>query len=244
MSKRRDRASREPVDVPAEPSTPGWWPRERQRDWTRLPVADVDWLVVWNVNLGGGKEAFSVHNKYWGDHPFRPGAVPAERAWVWYADDTQPPESWRDVRPYGGIINRIALTAMGVPTHCGIILLPHRDTSDDLVGLARTIDQEVATHGGAWCPALVGQHDTARVGISFQQCWAPTAARHTAERLSIDDILVVDEFADRAYADAETPRILVGGTRDGTKRRARPGRDALGYVPVPAAVSALASRIG
>lgn len=216
-----------------------WWPRGPQRDWRRLPVAEVDWLAVWNVNLGGGKQAFSVRNRYWGDHPFRAGTVSLPTAWVWHADDTPVPSSWAGVHPLAGIPNRISVTKRGVPMDSGIVLVPRTDAFDDLVALAATFDAAVTEHGGAWCPALVGRRTGARLGISHQRSVDPTAALDTALRLGIDDVVVVDAMHELGYATVDTPRVLVEGRADGTGRRARAGREAIAEVPVPDEVHAL-----
>jgi hypothetical protein len=227
---------------PDAPAT--WWPIERQRAWRALPVAAVDWVVVWNVNLGGGGAAFSVENGYWGNHPFERNAVPVPTAWTWLADDTPAPETWTNVRGFGGIPSLIWLTRSGVPLSSGTILVPRSDTLDDLVALAATLDTEVAAHGGAWCPVLVGAGDGPRLGVSHQRTTDPTAALRTAEALGIDDVVVVDEFHELGHADALTPRVFVEGRRDGTRRRARPGRVHLAQVPVPPEVDALRRIVG
>src|SRR4051794_412466 len=96
-------------------NTPVWWPKQLQADWRRLPPCDVEWLVVWNVNLGGGQEAFSVRNGYWGNHDFLPDEVPRERAYVWHAQGVRAPSARGDLQGFGGIPSRIGLTVRGVP---------------------------------------------------------------------------------------------------------------------------------
>jgi hypothetical protein len=219
-----------------------WWPKERQEDWRQLPVATVEWLVIWNVNLGGGHAAFSVNNGYWGNHPFQPDAVAPEQAWVWWADNIDPPRDWQRVRHVGGIINLIAVTAWGMPTDGGIVLVPTGNTVDELTRLARTVDQAVAHHGGAWCPALVGDRDGSRFAISVQQTPDPTPALAAAETLGIDDIVIVDPFGDRGYRTTQDPEILVRGRRDGSGRTARAGQTAHASVPVPDDLGALRVR--
>jgi hypothetical protein len=219
-----------------------WWPTERQPDWQKLLVSTVDWLVIWNVNLGGGQDAFSVQNGYWGNHPFQPNAVAREQAWVWWAEATSPPYAWRDVAGLGGIISLIGATCRGLPTHSGVVLIPRSDKLEELAELARTIDDAVARHGGAWCPALVGDHDGPRYAISVQRSRHQTAAFEAATTFGIDDIAIVDPFGDRGYRSPGDPQIFVRGRRDGRARTARPGRAARAYVNVPRELTALLER--
>jgi hypothetical protein len=217
----------------------GWWPTERQPDWQRLVVSTVDWLIIWNVNLGGGQNAFSVQNGHWGNHPFQPNAVGREQAWVWWAEGTRPPYAWRDVGGLGGIISLIGATCRGIPIHSGVVLVPGGDSVAHLVELTRTLDDAVARHGGAWCPALVGDRSGARFAISVQRTRSKAAALEAATTLGIDDIAIVDPFGDRGFRTAGDPEIFVRGRRDGRTRTARPGRTARAYVDVPLELTAL-----
>jgi hypothetical protein len=219
--------------APATTPTPGWWPKEHQADWRALPTSDFGWLVVWNVNTGGGKDAFAVHNGYWGDHPFRPGDVPEELAYVWHADEVSPPSDWSPVRSAGGIISQIGLRCRGVPTYSGIVLAPSTDDRAALQELIAIADDEVRAAGGAWCRALLGTATTHRLAISVLQSPDPAPALRIAERAGVEDVLVVDIFGDRTVWRTGDPCILVHGRRDGRGRRARSGRQGIADVPFP-----------
>ncbi len=93
----------------------------------------------------------------------------------------------------------IGATIRGIPTSSGVVLIPTGDTVEDLTALALTLDDSVSRHDGAWCPALVGDRRGPRFAISVQRTQSRAAARDAATTLGIDDIAIVDPFADRGY---------------------------------------------
>ncbi len=209
------------------------WTRRPQRDWAQLPCAEVDWLVVWNVNLGaGGDDAFST--RYAGrDLPFKPREVAPEAAWVWVANGEAVPSGWRDHRQgTGGIFGHIGLLTSGVPIQAGDVVVLPDGLASPIERLTTTFTATVGQRGHAWCPALVGNRSGPRPAVSVQGSDGSTAIRLAAP-IGADELLIVDPFAERDIASSSDALILVTGTPEGTRRRARSGMDGLANVTLP-----------
>ncbi len=235
------------MNAPDQDAGGDLWTSHRQANWPVLAAADVDWLVVWNVNLGAGGAAFSV-SSHMGRCSFRPHAVEPEQAWFWISeavtgfgglefDDSwgwsswgrferalqQSKPSWTDVGPAGGIINMMGLLSRGVPTNSGTVLVVE---PEGLAIATELVTWAVETHGGAWCPALVGYRAGERPALSLQRGAAGKSGATVAAAEVVEEIVTVDGYG------MDHPEVLLTGDRH-SPHRAQTGTSGHALVPLP-----------